>query len=94
MSEKLSKIEERLEQIEKRIYAPDTIQGEKRLLTTEEAASFIGMTVDGLRGLTRKKLIPFYKPNGKNMYFDVDELTSWQKKHHFEPINDGVQEAN
>ena len=30
-------------------------------------------------------LIPYYKPNGKNMYFDVDELVSWQKKNHFEP---------
>lgn len=57
----------------------------KRMLSTEEAAAFLGMTVDGLRGLTYKRLIPYYKPNGKNMYFDVDELVSWQKKNHFEP---------
>ena len=44
------------------------------------------MTLDGLRGLTYKKLIPYYKPNGKNMYFEVDELVAWQKKNHFEPI--------
>ena len=44
------------------------------------------MTVDGLRGLTYKKLISYYKPNGKNIYFDVDELVAWQKKNHFEPL--------
>lgn len=64
------------------------IAGVRRMLTTEEAASFLGMTVDGLRGLTHKKLIPFYKPNGKNMYFDVDELIAWQKKYHFEPLGE------
>ena len=42
--------------------------------------------MDGLRGLTHKKLISYYKPNGKNMYFDTDELVAWQKKNHFEPI--------
>lgn len=38
-----------------------------------------------------KKLIPYYKPNGKNMYFDVEELIAWQKKNHFEPIGDRVE---
>lgn len=33
-------------------------------------------------------LIPYYEPNGKDMYLDVDELVSWQKKNHFEPIMD------
>lgn len=37
-----------------------------------------------------KKLIPYYKPNGKNMYFDVEELIAWQKNH-FEPIGDRVE---
>ena len=87
LSEKVARIEERLDAIEKLLSRPVIVQGEKRLLTTEEAASFLGMTVDGLRGLTYKKLIPYYKPNGKNIYFNVDELAAWQKKHHFEAIN-------
>jgi excisionase family DNA binding protein len=64
------------------------------MLNTEEAASFLGMTVDGLRGLTSKKLIPFYKPNGKNIYFDVDELVAWQKKNHFEPIGTATRKGS
>ncbi len=82
LHEKISRIEERVEQIEKQLSEKPA----KRLLTTDEAAQFLGMSVDGLRGLTHKKLISYYKPNGKNMYFDTEELVAWQKKHHFEPI--------
>ena len=82
LNEKISRIEERVEQIEKQLSEKPA----KRLLTTDEAAQFLGMSVDGLRGLTHKKLISYYKPNGKNMYFDTEELVAWQKKHHFEPI--------
>lgn len=87
LSEKVSRIEERVDRLEKAVSEKqDAVQQSKRLLTTEEAAVFLGMTVDGLRGLTHKKLISYYKPNGKNMYFEVDELVAWQKRHHFEAI--------
>ena len=86
LSEKVDQLEARLEKIENRMHlAVPGAQG-GRLLTTEEAAVFLGMTVDGLRGLTHRKLIPYYKPNGKNMYFDREELVAWQRKNHFEPM--------
>ena len=65
----------------------------KRMMTYEEAASFLGMTVDGLRGLAYRKIIPYYKPNGKNVYFDVDELVAWQKRHHFEPMGSHLEKT-
>lgn len=89
-----------VESMQKRLDRLETIversanAGIKRMLNTEEAASFLGMTIDGLRGLTSKKLIPFYKPNGKNIYFDVDELVTWQKKNHFEPIETAIREGS
>ena len=86
LAKKVSRIEERVSRLEKKMSCTKTTGAQKRMLTSEEAAAFLGITVDGLRGLTYKKIIPYYKPNGKNMYFDVDELSSWQKKHHFEPI--------
>ena len=86
LDEKIAKIEDRVTVLEKKISEAPAVGLPKRMLTTEEAATFLGMTLDGLRGLTYKKLIPYYKPNGKNMYFDVDELVAWQKKNHFEPI--------
>ena len=84
--ERISRIEERIGDLERRVDHLSDASGRKRMLTTEEAAAFLGITVDGLRGLTHKKLISYYKPNGKNMYFDPDELVAWQKKNHFEPI--------
>ena len=86
LAQKVSKIEERVSRLEKKLSTANIKGAKKRMLTTEEAATFLGITVDGLRGLTHKKLISYYKPNGKNMYFDIDELSSWQKKNHFEPI--------
>ena len=86
LAQKVSKIEERVSRLEKKLSTANIKGAKKRMLTTEEAATFLGITVDGLRGLTHKKLISYYKPNGKNMYFDPDELVAWQKKNHFEPI--------
>ena len=84
---RISRVEERVERLEKElIKGRGRTQKDRRMLTTEEAAVYLGMTVDGIRGLTSKKLIPFYKPNGKNMYFEVDELVAWQKRHLFEAI--------
>ena len=95
LTETLSRIQQRLDLLEKAISEKKSdATTRRRLLTTDEAASFLGMTTDGLRGLTFKKLIPYYKPNGKNMYFDVDELVAWQKKHHFEPLCDKVEEKD
>ena len=87
LSETVAQIQERLTRLEASMELAG-IGGVRRMLTTEEAASFLGMTLDGLRGLTSKKLIPFYKPNGKNIYFDVAELMAWQRKHHFKPVGD------
>jgi len=89
LSERVSRIEEKVETLETQFqerYKKDLLA--RRMLNTEEAAVFLGMSVDSLRGLTSKKLIPFYKPNNKNIFFEPDELVAWQKKHHFEPIQD------
>ena len=88
LREKIAEIEQRVQKLEQGTSAQPCGFNEKRLLTREEAAQFLGMTIDGLRGLTYKKLISYYKPNGKNIYFDVDELVAWQKKNHFEPLAD------
>ena len=92
LNEAVAQMQERLTRLEAIIQGSGSA-GIKRMLNTEEAASFLGMTIDGLRGLTSKKLIPFYKPNGKNIYFDVDELVAWQKKNHFEPIREATGEG-
>ena len=47
------------------------------LLTTQEAADYIGLKVSYLHKLMMKRIIPFYKPNGKLCFFDRDDLDKW-----------------
>lgn len=63
---RLDNIEERLDKI-----------SEKAVLTSEEAADFLGITVKSLYDLTSKHQIPYYKPNGKKTYFERAELETW-----------------
>ena len=47
------------------------------LLTTQEAADYIGLKVSYLHKLMMKRVVPFYKPNGKLCFFDRDDLDKW-----------------
>lgn len=49
----------------------------KEVLTLEEAAMFIGVKRSQLYKMTHKQAIPFYKPNGKLVYFERSELLKW-----------------
>lgn len=70
-------IAEQFKNLEERIIA-----GQKRVLNTDEAAKYLGVTKGHLYQLTSKGLIPFSKPivNGKPskyVYFDRLKLDEW-----------------
>lgn len=44
------------------------------MLTTKDAAQFLGLSVGYLYKLTMQKKIPYYKPFGNRCYFKKDEL--------------------
>ena len=67
-------ISERLTFIESRIFAG------KQMLTTEEAAYYIGISRSLLYKMTHTMQIPHYKPRGKMVYFDKDELDDWMRQ--------------
>lgn len=46
-------------------------------LNLTEAAKFLNITKSSLYKLTSNNKIPFYKPNGKRIYFEKGELTDW-----------------
>lgn len=62
---------ERLERIEGLLVA------NKSVLNMREAAIFTGLSLSHLYKLTAGNKIPCYKPTGKAIYFNREELESW-----------------
>lgn len=53
------------------------ILSQKEVLTLEEAVQFTGMSKSYMYKLTSTQKIPYYKPSGKMVYFNRDELQTW-----------------
>ncbi len=49
----------------------------KTILTLRETAEYLGLKKSYLYRLTSARLIPHSKPNGKMIYFSVDDLNAW-----------------
>jgi excisionase family DNA binding protein len=67
----LKRYEDLLNRIESKI------EGQKKVLTFDEAAKYSGISKSYLYKLTANGTIPHSKPNGKQIYFDREELESW-----------------
>ena len=52
----------------------------KEVLTSDEAAAYLGITKSALYKLTMGRKIPFYK-SAKLCYFDRQEIIAWMKSH-------------
>lgn len=65
-------IEEKIDTIERYIMI-----SAKNILTADEAAAMLDMKVSMIYSLTSRRKIPFYKPNGKKIFFKKDELEQW-----------------
>ena len=61
-----------------------SLLGAKNVLTLDEAALLTGLTRTYLYRLTSQKQIPFYKPNGRKVYFNRSELEAWMMRNRFE----------
>jgi DNA binding domain, excisionase family len=81
IDKRLERMERRLERLEKTLSgleegAPDA----RTMLTADEAARVLGISRATLLKMTSARQIPFYKPNGKNLYFDRGELDAWLRR--------------
>ena len=65
----------------------------KNVLTIDDAAVLTGMSKSHLYKLTCSKQIPFYRPNGKLVYFDRQELEGWLKQNRITPEYEAEQQA-
>ena len=71
----MDEILKRLEIIEKHVLDQNLIL--KQVLNFAEAAKYLELSHSHLYKLTSAGNIPFYKPNGKKLYFNRVELDEW-----------------
>jgi excisionase family DNA binding protein len=51
----------------------------KQVMTFNETAQYLGVSKSYLYKLTSTQRIPHYKPTGKRICFDLNELNEWRK---------------
>ena len=51
----------------------------KDVLTSREAAIYLGVSLSCLYKWTMERVVPHYKPNGKMCYFNRKELEQWMQ---------------
>lgn len=49
----------------------------KTMLTIDEVCLFMGLSKAHIYRLTCTHSLPYYKPNGKQIYFDKKEIENW-----------------
>lgn len=57
----------------------NTIFCTKEVLTSDEAARYLGVSKSCLYKWTMARAIPHYKPNGKMCYFNRKEIEAWMQ---------------
>jgi excisionase family DNA binding protein len=67
-----NRIEQKLERIEKLL-----LNSQKTVLSFNDLVEFTGLSQSYLYKLTSKGDIPFYRPNGKQLYFNKVEIEKW-----------------
>lgn len=66
----------------------------KPVLTVDEAVDYTGLAKSSLYKLTASRKIPHYKPIGKKLYFDREELDTWLLKNRIDTQKDRDQRAS
>ena len=68
-------------ELEKRVRnLEDKFDSGKEVLTLQEAAQFMGIARSSLYKMTSNQTIPFYRPNGKLIFFEKDDILSWIRR--------------
>lgn len=81
----------RLESIEKMLTEQTMLK--KEVLNFNEGALYLELSQSHLYKLTSGGIIPHYKPNGKKIYFQRQELNSWLLRNRAGSIKEVEQQA-
>ena len=84
--EKLDLILEKLALLENQVEKQLILQ--KEVLTFKEACWLLNYSASHLYKLTHAKLIPYFCPQGKKLYFNRRELEAWMQRGRQEVIDD------
>lgn len=57
-------------------------------LTVDEACVYLKIKKSSLYKLTSARVIPYYKPNGQQIYFDITDLEKYVYSHKVESEDD------
>ena len=76
-----SRLQRQIEELQKRMDAvEDILDNAKEVLSVEEAACFMDIARSSLYKMTSDRSIPFYRPNGKMIYFEKADILEWIRK--------------
>lgn len=64
------------------------------LLDLNQAAEYLKLKPSYMYSLIHQKRIPYYKPNGKRVYFNKAELNKWIIKSKIKSIDELAEEYN
>ena len=83
---------QKLERIERLLSEQNMLQ--KEVLNFNEAAVYLEVSHSHLYKLTSTGTIPAYKPNGKKLYFNREELNRWLLSNRQTSISDIEEEVS
>lgn len=65
-----------------------SLLGAKEVLNFDDVVLLTGLSKSYLYKMTSANTIPHYKPNGKNIYFDKEEVMNWMKQNRIATIDE------
>lgn len=71
----------------------NTLLAAKNVLTFEDLVLLTGLSKSHLYNLTHRKEIPYYRPRGKQIYFDRAEVEAWMKQNRVNTRDEAEQKA-
>ena len=83
-----TEIQEQLNRIER-----NSLLAAKNMFSLEEASLFLNMSRSFIYKLTYRHKIPFYRPGGKQIYFDRGEVEAWMKQNRVNTRQEAEQQA-
>ncbi len=65
----------------------------KNVLCLDDVALLTGLSKSYLYKMTCQKQIPYYRPSGKQIYFDRSEIETWMKQNRVQTQQEAEQMA-